>query len=142
MKVDENNKSKIFYQSFCIAFIILFLLFLSSNFRSQQEPPNNLHQWGAISSFHGLPSDRVNAIAQTSDGILWFGTDKGLARYDGRRVQTVSAENLSNLKIFALKTDNFSNLWIGTEKGAFRFENNSYFPVRRNFRQGCKFDFD
>lgn len=129
MKVDENDKSKLFYQSFCIAFIILSLLFLSRISVAQQELPNNLHQWGAISSFHGLPSDRVNAIAQTADGIIWFGTDKGLARYDGRRVQTVSAENLSNLKIFALKTDNFSNLWIGTEKGAFRFENNSYFPV-------------
>ena len=128
MIVDENNKSIFISQSFCIAFIILYLLFFS-RISLAQEPPNNLHQWGAISSFHGLPSDRVNAVAQTADGILWFGTDKGLARYDGRRVQTVSAENLSNLKILALKTDNFSNLWIGTDKGAFRFENNSYFPV-------------
>ncbi|MGI9056786.1 MAG: ligand-binding sensor domain-containing protein [Pyrinomonadaceae bacterium] len=129
MKVDENDKSKFIYQSFCIAFVILLQLFFT-RISTAQELPNNLHQWGAISSFHGLPSDRVNAVTQTADGILWFGTDKGLARYDGRRVQTVSAENLSNLKIFALQTDNFSNLWIGTEKGAFRFENNSYFPVR------------
>ena len=128
MKVDENDNLKVFFQFFNSAFIILFLLFLP-RISLAQEPPNNLHQWGAISSFHGLPSDRVNAVAQTADGILWFGTDKGLARYDGRRVQTVSAENLSNLKILALKIDNFSNLWIGTENGAFRFENNSYFPV-------------
>lgn len=118
--------AKIFFYFFLIA---LFCLSFCLN-NTAQEIPNNLHQWGAISSFHGLPSDRVNAIAQTSDGILWFGTDKGLARYDGRRVQTVSAENLSLLKIFALKTDAFSNLWIATEKGAFRFENNSYFPVK------------
>ena len=129
MKTVERDKSNFIFQSFCIAFIILFPFFFLRNSFAQQEPPNNLHQWGAISSFHGLPSDRVNAVAQTSDGILWFGTDKGLARYDGRRVQTVSAVNLSNLKILTLKTDNLANLWIGTEKGAFRFENNSYFPV-------------
>jgi len=28
-------------------------------------PPPNLHQWGAVTSFHGLPSDRTHAIAQT-----------------------------------------------------------------------------
>ncbi len=128
MKVYSDNNSNLLLQVFQITFIFLFFSIFPVKIFSQ-DTPNNLHQWGAISSFHGLPSDRVNAIAQTSDGILWFGTDKGLARYDGRRVQTVSAENLSSLKIFALETDGFSNLWIGTEKGAFRFENNTYFPV-------------
>jgi ligand-binding sensor domain-containing protein/signal transduction histidine kinase len=89
----------------------------------------NLHQWSAISQFHGLPSDRVNAIAQTSDGILWFATDLGLAKFDGRRVQTVSPENFSNKRILALKTDDNGALWIGTEKGAFRFFNNSFLPI-------------
>src|SRR3984957_21293798 len=31
----------------------------------------------------GLPQDSVRAIAQTSDGYLWLGTDDGLARFDG-----------------------------------------------------------
>src|SRR5205085_1746988 len=47
-------------------------------------PPPNLHQWGAVTSFHGLPSDRTHAIAQTQYGVTWFATDGGLARYDGR----------------------------------------------------------
>lgn len=115
---------------FSFFFKILIILFFVSQIYFSQEPPNNLHQWGAISSFHGLPSDRVNAIVQTADGILWFGTDKGLARYDGRRVQTVSAGNLSNLKIFTLQTNNDSTLWIGTEQGAFIFENNSYLQIQ------------
>src|SRR5258706_14048398 len=28
-------------------------------------PPPNLHQWGAVTSFHGLPSARTPGIAQT-----------------------------------------------------------------------------
>src|SRR5262249_62043403 len=50
----------------------------------------NLHQWGALTLIHGLPSDHVRAITQDSEGTLWFATDNGLARYDGRRIQKVS----------------------------------------------------
>ncbi|HVE55825.1 MAG TPA: two-component regulator propeller domain-containing protein [Pyrinomonadaceae bacterium] len=89
----------------------------------------NLHQWSAISQFHGLPSEHVNAIEQTPDGIMWFATDSGLAKFDGRRVQSVSPENFSNRRIPALKTDQSGALWIGTEKGAFRFYNNSFLPI-------------
>src|SRR5215204_629241 len=89
----------------------------------------NLHQWSAISQFHGLPSERVNAIEQTADGIMWFATDSGLAKFDGRRVQSVSPENFSNKRILVIKTDQFGALWIGTEKGAFRFYNNSFLPI-------------
>src|SRR6185369_16079165 len=48
-------------------------------------PSPNLHQWGAVTLFHGLPSNHVRAIAQDDDGVLWFGTNGGLAKYDGRR---------------------------------------------------------
>src|SRR5215207_4270031 len=89
----------------------------------------NLHQWSAISQFHGLPSERVNAIEQTPDGIMWFATDSGLAKFDGRRVQSVSPENFSNKRILTLKTDRRGMLWIGTDKGAFRFFNNSFLPI-------------
>ena len=89
----------------------------------------NLHQWSAVSQFHGLPSEHVNAIEQTPDGIMWFATDSGLAKFDGRRVQSVSPENFSNKRILALKTDRNGALWIGTEKGAFRFDNNSFLPI-------------
>jgi signal transduction histidine kinase/ligand-binding sensor domain-containing protein len=81
----------------------------------------NLHQWSAISQFHGLPSERVNAIEQTPDGIMWFATDSGLAKFDGRRVQSVSTEIFSNKRILTLKTDLNGVLYVGTEKGAFRY---------------------
>ena len=36
-----------------------------------------------------MPSDRVHAIAQGPDGSMWFGTEAGLAKFDGRRTQTI-----------------------------------------------------
>jgi len=83
----------------------------------------NLHRWGAVTLFHGLPSDRVNAIAEDSSGALWFGTDSGLVRYDGRRTQLFTGEGptaLPSARIRALRLDAGGGLWVGTEAGAVR----------------------
>lgn len=83
--------------------------------------PNNLHQWGAVTLFHGLPSDRVRAIAQTPDGAMWFGTDAGLARYDGRRTEAITTSALKGARVLALRVDSKGALWVGTEEGAAVF---------------------
>src|SRR6478735_1869224 len=72
----------------------------------------NFHRWGSITVFNGLPSDSVRAIAQTPDGVMWFGTDNGLARFDGRRVQNFMLGEGDSVN--ALKTSPSGELWIGT----------------------------
>jgi signal transduction histidine kinase/ligand-binding sensor domain-containing protein len=93
-------------------------------------PPPNLNQWGAVTLFHGLPSDRVHAIAQTPDGVMWFATDGGLAKYDGRRTQAITADGLPPGRVLALKVDDDGALWIGTESGAARFFEGKFEAVR------------
>ena len=83
-------------------------------------PVTGLNQWGAVTLFHGLPSDRVHAIAQGPDGVMWFGTEAGLAKFDGRRTQTVTINGLSTAHVLALQSDQEGALWIGTEAGAAR----------------------
>ena len=81
----------------------------------------NLHRWGAVTLFHGLPSDRVNAMAEDASGALWFGTDNGLVRYDGRRTQVMATESaLPSRRIRALQLDTEGVLWVGTDAGAAR----------------------
>jgi signal transduction histidine kinase/ligand-binding sensor domain-containing protein len=91
----------------------------------------NFHQWGSITVFNGLPSDSVRAIAQTADGVMWFGTDNGLARYDGRRVQNLSpAGSDASSSILSLAYDEKADaLWIGTRAGAFIYQNDKFQPV-------------
>ncbi len=84
----------------------------------------NFHQWGSITVFNGLPSDSVRAIAQTLDGVMWFGTDNGLARFDGRRVQNFTFGETDANRVLALKTASDGQLWIGTMKGAFLYTEN------------------
>jgi signal transduction histidine kinase/ligand-binding sensor domain-containing protein len=93
-------------------------------------PPPNLHQWGAVTSFHGLPSDRTHAIAQTEFGVTWFATDGGLARYDGRRTNAINAEGLPPGRVLTLKSDETGALWIGTDNGAARLANAKFVTVK------------
>lgn len=81
----------------------------------------NFHQWGSVTVFNGLPSDSVRAIAQTDDGVMWFGTDNGLARFDGKRIQKVQLGDPDGDRILALETSLNGELWIGTARGAFAY---------------------
>ena len=46
----------------------------------------------------GLPHNQVNAIAQTPDGYLWFGTWEGLVRYNGLEFHAFDRGNTPALK--------------------------------------------
>jgi len=62
-----------------------------------------------------FPGGVVNGIAQTADGYLWIGTDKGLLRFDGfdfRLVSFTSIPTASNVPILQLLTDAHGKLWI------------------------------
>jgi signal transduction histidine kinase len=51
---------------------------------------------------------------------MYFGTEAGLAKFDGRRTQTMAISGLSPGRILALQSDQAGALWIGTETGAAR----------------------
>jgi signal transduction histidine kinase len=92
--------------------------------------PLNYHRWGSITLFNGLPSESVRAIAQTPDGVMWFGTENGLARFDGRRIQKYSLGSVDSDRILALRTDLNGTLWIGTAAGAFVYGEDGYRSVQ------------
>ena len=63
----------------------------------------------------GFPGGAVNGIAQTADGYLWIGTDKGLMRFDGFSFRPVSFTPIaasSNVPILQLLTDAGGKLWF------------------------------
>ncbi|MBD0326341.1 MAG: hypothetical protein ICV68_07915, partial [Pyrinomonadaceae bacterium] len=119
--------------SILISLLILFTTVPASAQNSADNAPalepTNLHQWGAVTLFHGLPSNRVRAIAQDADGAMWFGTDGGLAKYDGRRTQAITADGLPQGRVLALRLDADGALWVGTETGATRLVNGEFRPV-------------
>ncbi|MDB4959319.1 MAG: two component regulator propeller domain protein [Myxococcales bacterium] len=72
----------------------------------------------------GMTKGAVSAIAQDSSGLIWFGTEEGLSRYDGYEfVNYVPGGDpdatLSNFTVTALATTSDS-LFVGTVKGLDR----------------------
>ncbi|NJM15691.1 MAG: hypothetical protein HC896_10270 [Bacteroidales bacterium] len=75
-----------------------------------------------IEDIPGMPYNTINCIYQDSDNFLWFGTNNGVARYDGYTFRVIgSTENLPaalpHPNIESIFEDSFGNIWIGTEAG-------------------------
>ncbi|HSD47545.1 MAG TPA: two-component regulator propeller domain-containing protein, partial [Pyrinomonadaceae bacterium] len=69
-------------------------------------------QWG---SSKGFPGGQVYAIAQTRDGYLWIGGEKGLVRFDGLNFLLFQHANTPQIPagpIRSLVADDEGGLWI------------------------------
>jgi ligand-binding sensor domain-containing protein len=96
----------------------------------------------------GLPSNTVWSIVEDKKGRVWFGTDAGLARWDGKSVRAVpivSALGLSLLPtpspdqafpeqsaVWSMLEDKKGTLWIGTADGVFCFKDEVFSPFLAN----------
>ncbi|OOQ58902.1 hypothetical protein BC343_07085 [Mucilaginibacter pedocola] len=70
----------------------------------------------------GLSHAKVNAIMQDKRGFLWFGTEDGLNRYDGRSFKVFKSQQglpqgLSGNIITDLHEDDMGVIWIATADG-------------------------
>ena len=66
---------------------------------------------------------------------MWFGTETGLAKFDGRRTQTINHPALPFGRILALQTDRDGALWIGTEAGAALFNAGEFTKIEETTGQ-------
>ena len=83
-----------------------------------------------------LNSKSIHSILQDRMGFIWFGSNEGLFRYDGREVkgyysQRGDSASLSSNFISALFEDRDGLIWIGTISGGV----NRFNPVTEEFSQ-------
>ncbi|QDH69311.1 ATP-binding protein [Marilutibacter alkalisoli] len=65
----------------------------------------------------GLPSNRVNALAEGHDGYLWVATSDGLGRYDGAGFKVWRAEDgLGDDFLWSVFVDRDNRVWVGTDR--------------------------
>ncbi len=75
----------------------------------------------------GLSSSYVQSIFQDRTGFLWFGTDKGLDRYDGYVIRSyrhrrTDARSIADGTIHVLHADRGDTMWVGTDAGLSRYD--------------------
>jgi ligand-binding sensor domain-containing protein len=87
--------------------------------------------WKSYSTSDGLPSRYINTIFQDRDGAMWFGTDKGVARFDGVTFTTFDREGgLPEDFIIHIAQDSNGTMFFKTfEKGWAKLEGNTVQPV-------------
>jgi len=81
--------------------------------------PAGIERW---STAEGLPGNGVRAILRARDGVLWVGTDNGLARLEGNRFVRTTGWTLENASVRDL-AESDSTLWVGTFDGLGRIRN-------------------
>ena len=84
----------------------------------------------------GLPGNRVLSVARNGP-VYWFGTEAGLARYDGAEWQQFSPDDdstgpqalgLSPAPVYALAVGSDDRLWVATGAGAAVYDGQTWNP--------------
>jgi signal transduction histidine kinase/ligand-binding sensor domain-containing protein/CheY-like chemotaxis protein len=92
----------------------------------------NVQSWTLRES---LPADNIRAIAQTQDGYLWFGTSKGLVRFDGTAFELIGlADDLQSRSrdVSSLAASKAGGLWVGIKSGPLGYYDGQRFaPVSK-----------
>ncbi len=78
--------------------------------------------WRTITGIPRLAGTIVNAIHQDPDGMLWFGTDNGIFRYDGAEsTHFTTRDGLPDNKVNTIFRQPDGVLWFGTDGGVCRY---------------------
>lgn len=94
---------------------LLWLLLQAGVIAQAQAVPANARRF---TTADGLPSNVIHAMLEDRHGYLWFASDDGLARFDGRRFRIWRREQgLPDNRVLALAQDADGQLWLGTGQG-------------------------
>lgn len=122
-----------------IPIILLSCAFLKATSQSQVS-------FNHFNTAHGLSNGNVLSIFKDSEGIMWFGTEDGLNKYNGTSFEVFShnpddANSISSSIVFSVFEDSELNLWVQTHMGLNRYDrkNNNFIPLNvEDSIIGCK----
>ncbi len=106
--------------------LVLSLALLCMGGTTLAAPPRTL-RFEQLNVEGGLPQESVLAIAQDRQGFMWFGTQAGLARFDGYRMVVYrhalsEPHSLAENWVRVLHVDPAGRLWVGTDNGLDLFD--------------------
>ncbi len=83
--------------------------------------------WRTYDGADGLLENHVRAVLQDRDGNLWFGTEVGACRYDGRTWATFTMQDgLGDNYVQAIFQDRDGQLWFGTRGGVSCYDGQTF----------------
>ncbi len=71
----------------------------------------------------GLPQENIFTIFQDNKGYMWFGTNSGAVRYNGREMKTIDVQKgLSDNSVRSINQDSAGIIYMATDKGVAVFD--------------------
>jgi ligand-binding sensor domain-containing protein len=99
----DSKKFRLFT---CLASFLIFTIL--PGFLSAQEL--SFKQYGPK---EGLPGTVIYHCIQDKNGLIWFATNRGVSRFDGKNFKTFSKEDgLPDNEIIKLHCDKYNNIWF------------------------------
>jgi ligand-binding sensor domain-containing protein len=99
-------------------YVILFFVFTLVGTSSSQSPFFKEYSLGEL-----YKDVRVNNAFERKNGYLWFGTTKGVFRYDGLQFeQFLMPDSITKNQVSAIYEDHKNKLWIGYKDGNIFYE--------------------
>jgi ligand-binding sensor domain-containing protein len=96
---------------------LFFTLLFSSAWTHAQQ-----YRFASLNAQSGLPSLNINQTFQQSNGFIWFATDAGVSRFDGKAFEHYkfspgSPRHISHNFITNMLEDSEGNIWLASEHG-------------------------
>ena len=109
--------------------VIIFSAFLGFSAAAEDALPDDI-RFEHMGTSEGLSSSSVSKIIQDRQGLLWFGTQSGLNRFDGYSIKRYEHDpfdknSLSHNLIQTMYYEDDDVLWLGTYGGLNRFDRKS-----------------
>ena len=84
--------------------------------------------WEIYTTENGLLSDTVLSIAKDLDGNMWFGTFRGLSKFDGEswNSYTVDSHKIINDTVRFIDIDPDGSVWIASPSGLSQFKDDNW----------------
>ena len=86
-------------------------------------PPFKQGRWKTYTHENGLAADGLFCVLQAADGAMWFGTDQGVSRFDGRFFSGLPLEDgPPSGHVHTIAEDAAGRIWMGGHTGLFRYD--------------------
>ncbi len=111
-----------------LAHLLVCMVVLANGTLLAQAPADRIRtpRFTRLTVEDGLSNGAVHAIAQDSAGFVWFGTENGLNRYDGRRIKQYlhnpqDSTTIADVWVSAILTSRNGTVWVLTHGGLCRY---------------------
>ncbi len=121
-KAGVLNRHSVRLRGLAIAAMLLAGLAVSLDVKAAAADAHHPMRFDRVSLEDGLSQSNVFAVLQDSRGLMWFGTENGLNRYDGYEFEVYkrdrgNTDTLLNDYIYDIAEDAAGRLWVATNGG-------------------------